>query len=332
MTLPYRNNIFKVLGLCCLYNLKAYKDGLLRCGMKPIITNIQGFSIHDGPGIRTVVFLKGCPLRCRWCANPECISSDVQIGFIANLCTHCNKCFPACPENALTAYPMRHRIDDARCTGCGKCADVCDNKALVRYGMEMHVSDVFDAVRRDKMFYDAGGGGVTVSGGEPLLQPAFVRELFELCKNAGIGTCVETSGYVPEQNLLEVLPLTDHLLFDLKHMDPALHRQYTGQSNEIILKNAALAAEKGADIVFRIPLIPGVNDDDANIAATAAFVNGLPVRPRLQLMPYHRLGESKCKALNRPIRMHDVKVMTPEQLVAVKQRYIKCGADCTISK
>jgi pyruvate formate lyase activating enzyme len=299
--------------------------------MKAVISNIQGFSIHDGPGIRTVVFFKGCPLRCRWCANPECISPEVQVGFIANLCAYCHKCFSVCPEKALTEDPARHRIDDARCTGCGKCVDVCDDKALVRYGTEMRVGDVFDAVSRDKMFYGTGGG-VTVSGGEPLLQPAFVRELFELCKNDGIGTCVETCGFVPEPNLLEVLPLADHLLFDLKHMDPELHRKYTGQSNDIILRNASLAAKNGADIVFRIPLIPGVNNDDRNITATSEFVLSLPGQNRIQLMPYHRLGESKYKALGKPILMHDVSVMTPEQLEAVKQRYIDCGIDCTISK
>lgn len=300
--------------------------------MKAIITNIQGYSIHDGPGIRTVAFFKGCPLRCRWCANPECISQEVQVGFNANLCTNCRKCFSVCPENALTDQPARHRIDDTRCTGCGKCAAVCDYKALVGYGSDMTVDEVFDIVRRDKIFYDAGGGGVTVSGGEPLLQADFVKALFVKCKNAGINTCVETCGFVPEQNLLEILPLTDHLLFDLKHMDPEMHRQYTGQSNEVILKNAALAAEKGADLVFRIPLIPGVNDDDRNIKATSDFVLGLPGHHRIQLMPYHRLGESKYEALGIPILMHAVKVMTPEQLEAVRQRFSDCGTDCTISK
>ncbi len=300
--------------------------------MKAVITNIQGFSIHDGPGIRTVVFFKGCPLRCRWCANPECISPAVQIGFIAGLCAGCRKCFSVCPENALTENPACHRIDYERCTGCGKCVEVCDYKALVRYGAEMSVDEVFDIVRRDKMFYDTGDGGVTVSGGEPLLQPAFVRELFELCKDAGIGTCAETCGCVPEQNLLDVLPLLDHLLFDLKHLDPEVHRHWTGQSNDVILKNAATAAEKGADIVFRIPLIPGVNNDDSSIEATAKFVLGLPGQHRIQLMPYHRLGESKYKALGKPVPMQDVRVMTPEQLEAVKRCYCDCGVDCTISR
>ena len=300
--------------------------------MNAIITNIQGFSIHDGPGIRTVVFFKGCPLRCRWCANPECISPQVQIGFISNLCTNCRKCFSVCHEDALTEHKMRHRIDDAKCTRCGKCIDICDYKAIVRYGSEMSVDEVFDIVRRDKMFYDTGGGGVTVSGGEPLLLPAFVKELFKLCKDGGINTCMETCGYAPEQNLLDILPLTDHLLFDLKHMNPELHQKYTGKSNDVILRNAALAAEKDADITFRIPLIPGVNDDVKNIKATSEFVLRLPGQHSIQLMPYHRLGESKYKALNQPILTQGMTVMTQDQLEEVKQRYIDCGVYCTISK
>lgn len=300
--------------------------------MKAIITNIQGYSIHDGPGIRTVVFLKGCPLRCRWCANPESLSPDVQVGFIENLCTACGKCFSVCPENALRNDSAMHRIDYDRCTSCGKCVDACSYQALVRYGTDMSVDEVFDAVYRDKMFYDTSGGGVTVSGGEPLLNAPFVKALFEMCKDSSISTCVETSGFVPVQSLLEVLPVTDYLLFDLKHMDSEIHSRYTGQPNGLILQNAALAASQGSNITFRIPLIPGVNDNDRNIDATAAFVLSLPGQHEIQLMPYHRLGESKYKALGKACLMDGVRVMTSEQLEEIKREYIRRGADCSISK
>jgi pyruvate formate lyase activating enzyme len=320
-------SIFKQCELC----YSKDENNQPRLYMKAVITNIQGYSIHDGPGIRTVVFLKGCPLRCRWCANPECISPEVQVGFISSLCTNCHKCFSVCPENALTDDGLSHRIDYSRCTGRGKCADVCDYGALVRYGTEMSALEVFEAVRRDKMFYDTSGGGVTVSGGEPLLQAHFVKALFELCKADGINTCIETCGCVPSQNLLDVLPLTDYLLFDLKHMDADIHSRYTGQPNNIILKNAALAAEKGADILFRIPLIPGVNDDEDNINATAGFILGLPGRHSVQLMPYHRLGDSKYKALNLLNTMSDKQIMTQEQINAVQQRFISRGVDCSVS-
>ena len=169
-----------------------------------IITNIQGFSIHDGPGIRTVVFFKGCPLSCKWCANPECLSGKPQMGFIETLCADCGKCLDACTNNAIRRIGGEHRIDYSRCKSCGNCRDHCSYGALVRYGESMTVAEVWDAVRRDKMFYDSSGGGVTVSGGEPLLWAKFVRELFELSREERIDTCVETCGLADPEALLDV--------------------------------------------------------------------------------------------------------------------------------
>ncbi|SHI17816.1 pyruvate formate lyase activating enzyme [Sporobacter termitidis DSM 10068] len=298
---------------------------------RALITNIQGYSIHDGPGIRTVVFFKGCSLGCAWCANPETISPQPQIGFIGNLCARCGKCLEACPENAVSMDEGKHRVDDSSCTACGKCVDACLYGALVRYGREMTVEEVFAAVRRDRMFYEPDGG-VTASGGEPLLRAPFVRALFELCRADGIGTCVETSGCAAPEQLLEVLPVTGHVLFDLKLMDPGKHRQYTRQSNEMILQNARLAAAAGADILFRVPLIPTVNDDEGNIRQTAEFVKSVLKQPAVQLMPYHRLGDSKYRALNAPNRLAALEVMAPERLEAVRRAFIAEGVDCTISR
>ncbi len=299
--------------------------------MTATITNIQGFSIHDGPGIRTVVFFKGCGLACKWCANPEGISPHVQIGFIENLCRNCGTCFSVCPEQALVTDRTNYRIDTGKCTACGRCVDACPYQALVRYGREMRVEEVFDAVRKDKMFYGADGG-VTVSGGEPLLQADFVRRLFRLCKEDGIGTCAETSGFVPPSNLEQVLPLTDLLLFDLKHMNPDLHRDYTGQSNSLIFENARLAAQAGASILFRIPLIPSVNDSEENILQTADFVKSIQQKPRIQLMPYHRLGESKYKALNLKDQMNGLPAAGADRVEEVRQKYIQLGIDCSVSR
>jgi len=204
-----------------------------------VITNIQGYSIHDGPGIRTVVFFKGCPLSCKWCANPECISGKPQMGFIEILCKCCGKCIDACPNSAITVVEDKPRIDYSLCAACGTCRDNCSYGALVKYGDLMTVGEVWDAVKRDKMFYDTSNGGVTVSGGEPLLYAPFVRELFNLCRKERIGTCVETCGFVDSDALLEVIPVTDLFLFDLKHMDSGMHKMYTGHYNDILLQNAA---------------------------------------------------------------------------------------------
>ena len=298
-----------------------------------IITNIQGFSIHDGPGIRTVVFFKGCPLSCQWCANPECLPGTPQIGFIETLCTGCGKCLEVCPNDAIRHEEGAHRIDYARCTMCGKCSDHCYYGALVPYGASMTLDEVWDAVRRDKMFYDDSGGGITASGGEPLLWSKFLRELFTLSHQESINTCIETCGLADPQAFREVAPVTDYFLFDLKHMDSDIHKKYTGQPNNQILKNAALVLENGADVVFRQPLIPGINDSLLNIDATAAFLKALGERAtRLQLMPYHRMGQNKYKALNLPYPMEATGMADDTQVEAVKEAYIHRGIDCTISR
>lgn len=297
------------------------------------ITNIQGYSIHDGPGIRTVVFFKGCPLSCKWCANPECISGKPQMGFIEILCKGCGKCIETCPNNAISIGEDSHRIDYSRCEACGKCRDNCSYGALVKYGDLMTVDEVWDAVKRDKMFYDASNGGVTVSGGEPLLHAAFVRELFELCRSEHIGTCVETCGFVNSSAFTEVMPVTDRFLFDLKHLDSGTHKLYTGCHNDIILKNAALLIEHDADVVFRQPLIPGVNDSPVNIEATADFLKSLGKKAlSLELMPFHRMGKDKYRALNIKYPLGDLDIMDNEDLEAVKEAYIDRGINCTISR
>ena len=298
-----------------------------------VITNIQGFSIHDGPGIRTVVFFKGCPLSCQWCANPECLSGEPQIGFIETLCTDCGKCFDICANEAIRNGEGVHRIDYSRCKSCGDCLDHCSYDARVRYGESRTVADVWDAVRRDRIFYDSSGGGVTASGGEPLLRAEFVRELFELCKGEEINTCIETCGLADQEALLNVIPVTDHFLFDLKHMDSDIHRMYTGQPNGHILENAALILECDVDLMFRQPLVPGINDSIENIEATAAFLSGLGKSGvRLELMPYHRMGWSKYGALNMKYPMNGINAAGDELVESVKTAYLDHGIRCTISR
>jgi pyruvate formate lyase activating enzyme len=301
--------------------------------MKAVVTNIQGFSLHDGPGIRTVVFLKGCPLRCRWCANPETLLPGAEVGFIGKLCTGCGRCEPACPVGAVVPEAGAYRIDRGMCTSCGACVDACDYGALVRYGQEQTVEDVFDAVRRDGMFYSASGGGVTVSGGEPLLQAGFVEALFALCRAEGIHTCVETCGHVPQEAFARVLPLTDLFCYDLKLMDAARHRRFTGQPNEKVLANARFLIKAGASVEFRQPFIPGLNDDAHNIEATAAFVRSLgDGSAPLRLMPYHRMGQPKYEALRLPFAMEGIGAADEGAVMEAVLRYGALGVDCSVSR
>ena len=298
---------------------------------KAVVTNIQGYSIHDGPGIRTTVFLKGCPLKCRWCANPENLSGEIQVGFIADSCRHCGACLSACKHGGIAPEGV-YRINRANCTSCSACTEVCYYGALVKYGEEMTAQQAFDKVRRDKMFFDASGGGVTVSGGEPLLHPDFVYELFSLCHGEGISTCIETCGFVPWESFEMVLPVTGMFYFDLKLMDESAHIAYTGRSNRLILSNAAALARTGANILFRQPLIPGVNDSPAHISASAEFIKSIGGKHSLQLMPYHRMGTSKYAALNMPYTLETLSPMSADTAEKAAEGYRRLGVDCTVSR
>jgi pyruvate formate lyase activating enzyme len=302
--------------------------------MSNLVTNIQGYSIHDGPGIRTVVFFKGCSLECQWCSNPECISPRPEVGFIKALCTKCGKCAEICPDGALVYQSGKFpRIDREQCSGCGACSAVCDYKAIVLYGSSMNAEEIFNAVSRDKIFYDASRGGVTVSGGEALLQPQIVCELFEKCRHASIHTCIETSGYAAGSAWRQVLPYTDYVLYDLKHMNSEKHRQYTGKSNSLILTNAKMVAESSVEILFRMPIIPGINDDLQNIKETADFLHGLGNNvQRIELMPYHRLGKGKYESLDRRFPLSNVPSPEPEHLESIKKAFESSGIGCSISK
>ncbi|MDP2931346.1 MAG: glycyl-radical enzyme activating protein [Chloroflexota bacterium] len=301
--------------------------------VKGIVTHIQRFSVHDGPGIRTLVFMKGCYLRCQWCDNPETINHSAEVGLVKAHCNKCGKCPGACPEQAITldaeGIPV---IDSQRCNNCAKCVAVCLPEALILYGREMTVEEVFQEVKQDEIFYEKSGG-VTASGGEPLRQATFVKALFERCREAGIHTALETCGFAPAGALEQVLPVLQYCLFDLKHMNPDVHRAYTGQPNDVILDNARKVVESGVTVLFRSPLIPGINDSQENIKATASFLKELQGdKACFELMPYHRLGKAKYEALRRPYPLEELKSPEPDYAESIRQAYQDLGIHCTISK
>ena len=295
-----------------------------------VVTNIQGYSIHDGPGIRTVVFLKGCPLRCRWCANPENINAGVELGFIKGLCHSCGRCVRACNHKAIKPGDDIYRIDHSSCVKCFRCVDTCYFGAIVRYGGIMTSREVYEKTRRDKMFYDSSGGGVTFSGGEPLLRANFVAEVAESLRADGVSVCVETCGAVGWDAFEAVLPFIDAVYFDLKLMDNQRHLEYTGAENVNILQNAERLARGGVKTLFRKPLIPGVNDGDAETEATVGFLLSIGA-PKLELMPYHRIGLPKYEALGAGCGFASPPAHVAE-VEAVRGRYTQMGVDCSVSK
>ena len=258
-----------------------------------IVFNIQRFSIHDGPGIRTTVFLKGCPLRCAWCSNPESQAARPQIMVRDIKCVGCGECVRVCPEGAVTLTPEQgRRIDWQRCAQCLKCAEACGYESILVSGREMKVEEILAEVVRDEVFYRRSGGGVTVSGGEPMMRHRFLRRFLPACREAGLHVALDTTGFAAERDYLEVLPHIDLLLFDIKTLDPERHLQATGVDNQVILANAETLAPR-VRTWFRLPLIAGFNDSEEHIRAVADLAARLGVE-KISLLPYHEGGRSKA--------------------------------------
>lgn len=261
------------------------------------VFNIQHYCIHDGPGIRTNVFVKGCPLRCAWCANPESQSGAPQLMYLADRCTGCGACIAACPKKAVFRRPDRLELvqtNRALCTACGACVKGCPAEARSVSGKEMTAGDAFDEVAGDRLFYGSDGG-LTVTGGEALAHPKFTGALVRLCREAGIGTAVETCGAVAWEVMAPVLEYTDIVLYDIKQMDSARHKQYTGQGNEQILSNLErISSQTGCSIIVRCPVIPPCNDGPEEMHALGRFLTEKKIRcGEIDLLPYHNLGEGK---------------------------------------
>jgi pyruvate formate lyase activating enzyme len=268
---------------------------------KPLVFDIKRYAINDGPGIRIVVFLKGCNLNCAWCHNPESISDETERMYSFSKCIRCGTCVAACPEKAIALTPEGIITDAALCKITGKCAEVCPTKAIEISGRGISVAEIVQEIEKERVFFDQSGGGVTFSGGEPLLHDKFLIRLLEECGNLGIHRAIDTAGFVNTNIILAVARHTDLFLYDLKLMDPEKHRKWVGVTNEKILANLKALSDTGAKIIIRIPLIGGVNDDSENIEATARFVAELSgEKKEVNLLPYHKIARTKYSKLGRP--------------------------------
>ncbi len=273
--------------------------------------------MHDGPGIRTTVFLKGCPLRCWWCHSPESQSALPELMYRPDRCVRCLKCIDRCEAGAVSIVDSMPEVDQELCRWCGNCADVCASGARVRTGQVMSAEEVVRIVDRDTLFYDQSGGGVTFSGGEPYLQPEFLAQLLEGCRRKRIHTAVDTCGMADPDSLVRTLSLVDLFLFDIKLLDDERHRTFTGMSNVRILDNLRTLVEAHARVVVRLPLVPGVNDDPDGVARLGRFLSGLGLS-RVDVLPYHRAGTAKYQALGREYRLADTQVPSHEIDEAVR--------------
>jgi pyruvate formate lyase activating enzyme len=267
----------------------------------PLIFDIKRYAINDGPGIRIVIFLKGCNLNCAWCHNPESISGEAERLYTLSKCIKCGTCVIACPEKAITLTNDCIITDQELCKMWGKCAEVCPTKALEISGKIIPLNEIIHEIEKERVFFDQSGGGVTFSGGEPLLQYRFLVQLLDECGRRGIHRAVDTAGFVNTDIILEVAKRSDLFLYDLKMMDSEKHRKWIGSPNEKILENLVILAKTGAKIVIRVPLIGGVNDDEENIEATARFVAKLSgEKKEVNLLPYHKIAQTKYHKLGRP--------------------------------
>ena len=292
------------------------------------VFDIQRFSLHDGPGIRTIVFLKGCPLSCKWCSNPESQNMMPVIMYKKNECLHCGRCINACSRKAIS-FENKTFIDRSICTGCGECANACPAGALVVKGKTMTVQQLIRELKKDATTYRRSGGGITLSGGEPLVQYEFAAELLRACKAQGWDTAIETTGAGITEAVEKVIPYVDTVLLDIKHLDTEKHKKFTGIGNEQILKNAARISQISSTVV-RVPVIPGFNYSEEEIRAITEFAKMLRGVRTIHLLPYHTFGENKYDLLGRDYALADIKPLKPEELEHLKTMVEREGFQCII--
>ncbi len=313
--------------------------------VKGYIYDIQGYAVHDGPGIRTTVFTKGCPFRCLWCHSPESQCNEFELGYLpvkclgVDLCR--NACVDACPVGAISrdepvkaldgsGVIQKAKIDREKCTGCLQCAGACVTKALYSSGWETTVDEVYDRAIKDRGFFK-NGGGITISGGEAMAQFEFTYNLAKRLKDSGIHICLDTTGYADTKLFEQILPYIDLFLYDIKHMDTAMHRKLTGVGNDQILLNARFLAEHGGALQIRVPIIPKLNDKEANLKETAEFCASLGEAVKLvQLLPYHKTGRMKYERLGWRYKLSNVEPPDEEFMLKTQEMFRSYGLNCQV--
>lgn len=297
-----------------------------------IITEIERYAVKDGPGIRTVVFFKGCPLRCKWCANPETQRTVYQLLYWQTRCLGCKKCIQVCPEHALSWGTYGVETDRMKCKTCGQCVDACNSQALTLAGEKKSVDEIMEVILKDKRYYQLSGGGVTFSGGEAAGQRDFLYELAKACKDHQIATCIETCGYAAWEAYQQMLPYMDSFFYDLKIINEEEHKKVTGVSNKVILDNFDRLVKAGANVTVRIPVIPGINDTDENIHNTITFLMEKAPDCHVSLLPYHRLGVAKYKKLDMEYDLEEILPPSDEKMKHIEEFFKEKGFHVTVGE
>lgn len=299
--------------------------------MIPLIFDIKRYAISDGPGIRIAIYFKGCPLRCKWCHNPESQLPEMQKLYAASKCIGARDCIEICPEEALKLTPEGIVTDGEKCTLCGLCADACPTKAIEMSGKVYNPDELMQLIERERIHIDQSRGGVTFSGGEPLMYADFLIEMLKKCGEKGLHRAVDTCGYTSENILLEVAKHTDLFLFDLKLMDSDQHKKWTGKDNKLILDNLKIVARTGVDINIRIPLIKNVNTDEGELLKMAAFIAALPgEKPLVSLLPYHNIAAHKYEKLGSKYNEFEMAEPADEDLHLAEKIFRSYGIDTEI--
>lgn len=285
--------------------------------MKGTIFDVKRFAVHDGPGIRTTLFLKGCPLHCAWCQNPEGIRSDINIMYLPGVCMHCGRCFKVCPVNALSKGRKGEpfvRIDAERCVLSGECVETCPTGALRFNGRDVDTQEVVDALLADRLFYDISGGGITLSGGDPLFQQEFTRDILSSCKRAVVHTAIETAAFVAKDVLASFLDLVDLFIVDVKLFEERAHKKWTGVSNKLILENVKYLLLQDVDVLIRTPLIPGITATENNLRSIARFLSGIRKGVPYEMINFNPLAENKYRVMGGgDTKLGELKPLTEEE-------------------